>query len=79
MAIACSANCLAASSEEDLLLSFGEEEFVSIATGQKQLIAKAPAVASVITAEGATAFTRIRSWLLTDGTRQDIYIVKESM
>ncbi|MBK6289180.1 MAG: TonB-dependent receptor [Gammaproteobacteria bacterium] len=51
MAIACSANCLAASSEEDLLLSFGEEEFVSIATGQKQLIAKAPAVASVITAE----------------------------
>ena len=36
---------------EDLLLSFGEEEFVSIATGQKQLIAKAPAVASVITAE----------------------------
>lgn len=51
MAIACSVNCLAASSEDDLLLSFGEEEFLSIATGQKQLIAKAPAVASVITAE----------------------------
>ena len=51
MAIAGSASCLAASSEDDLLLSFGEEEFLSIATGQKQLIAKAPAVASVITAE----------------------------
>jgi outer membrane receptor for ferrienterochelin and colicins len=43
------------SSEEDLLLSFGEEEFLSIATGQKQLIAKAPAVASVITAEDIEA------------------------
>jgi len=41
----------AAESEDDLLRSFGEEEFLSIATGQKQLIAKAPAVASVITAE----------------------------
>ena len=39
-----------ADTEEDLLLSFGEEEFLSIATGQKQLISKAPAVASVITA-----------------------------
>lgn len=39
-----------AETEEDLLLSFGEEEFLSIATGQKQLISKAPAVASVITA-----------------------------
>jgi iron complex outermembrane receptor protein len=38
-------------SEEDLLLSFGDEEFVSIATGRRQLISKAPAVASVITAE----------------------------
>ena len=37
--------------DEDLLMSFGEEEFVSIATGQKQLISKAPAVATVITAE----------------------------
>ena len=40
-----------AAGEEDLLLSFGEEEFLSIATGQKQLVAKAPAVASVITAD----------------------------
>ena len=46
---------LAAEAEEDLLLSFGEEEFLSIATGQKQLIAKAPAVASVITAEDIEA------------------------
>jgi iron complex outermembrane receptor protein len=37
-------------SEEDLLLSFGDEEFVSIATGRRQLISKAPAVATVITA-----------------------------
>ena len=37
--------------DEDLLMSFGEEAFVSIATGQKQLISKAPAVATVITAE----------------------------
>lgn len=56
--------CFAASSEEDLLLSFGEEEFLSIATGQKQLIAKAPAVATVITAEdieaiGATTLEEI--------------------
>ena len=41
----------ASDSEEGLLLSFGEEEFLSIATGQKQLVSKAPAVASVITAE----------------------------
>lgn len=44
-----------AGAEEDLLLSFGEEEFLSIATGQKQLVAKAPAVASVITAEDIQA------------------------
>jgi len=56
--------CHAASSEEDLAASFGEEEFLSIATGQKQLIAKAPAVASVITADdikalGATTLEEI--------------------
>lgn len=37
--------------EEDLSLSYGDEEFISIATGQKQLVSKAPAVATVITAE----------------------------
>lgn len=37
--------------EEDLAFSYGDEDFVSIATGQTQLISKAPAVASVITAK----------------------------
>jgi iron complex outermembrane receptor protein len=64
LALAWHGSCLAAASEEDLLLSFGEEEFLSIATGQKQLIAKAPAVASVITAEeiaemGATTLEEV--------------------
>jgi outer membrane receptor for ferrienterochelin and colicin len=35
--------------------SFGDEEFISIATGQRQHISKAPAVASVITAEDIRA------------------------
>lgn len=37
--------------DEDLLSLYGDEDFVSIATGRKQLLSKAPAVASVITAE----------------------------
>jgi iron complex outermembrane receptor protein len=37
--------------EEDLLSLYGDEDFVSIATGRKQLLSKAPAVASVITAK----------------------------
>ncbi|HEX7026432.1 MAG TPA: TonB-dependent receptor [Gammaproteobacteria bacterium] len=41
--------------EEELSLSYGDEEFISIATGQKQLISKAPAVATVITAEDIKA------------------------
>lgn len=40
-----------AQDEEELLWSYGDENFVSIATGRKQAITKAPAVASVITAE----------------------------
>lgn len=36
---------------DDFSSSFGDEEFISIATGQRQHISKAPAVASVITAE----------------------------
>lgn len=35
--------------EEDLYESYGDEDFVSIATGRKQLIAKAPSVSSVLT------------------------------
>lgn len=51
-----SANLWAASAdEEELLLSYGDESFVSIATGRKQAIAKAPAAASVITAEDIRA------------------------
>ena len=39
------------SEEEDLSLAFGDEDFISIATGNRQLLTRAPAVASVITAE----------------------------
>ena len=35
--------------EDELALSYGEESFVSIATGRRQPISKAPAVASVVT------------------------------
>lgn len=49
---------------DDFSSSFGDEEFISIATGQRQHISKAPAVASVITAEeiramGATDLNEI--------------------
>lgn len=37
--------------EDELAMSYGDEDFVSIATGRKQPVAKAPAVASVITAK----------------------------
>jgi outer membrane receptor for ferrienterochelin and colicins len=37
--------------DEDIYSSFGGEDFVSIATGQRQSLAKAPAVATVITAK----------------------------
>lgn len=37
--------------EESLSLLYGDESFVTIATGRKQLISRAPAVASVITAD----------------------------
>lgn len=37
-------------SEEDLEDFYGDEDFVSIATGSKKLISKAPSVASVVTA-----------------------------
>ena len=41
--------------EETLLLLYGDEEMISIATGNRQLIAKVPAVATVITAEDINA------------------------
>lgn len=37
--------------EEDLALAYGEKDFVSIATGTRQSLRKAPSVATVITAE----------------------------
>lgn len=41
--------------DEDLALAFGDEDFISIATGRSQLIARAPAVASVITSKDIKA------------------------
>lgn len=41
--------------EVELALAFGDKEFVSIATGQRTPITKAPAVASVITAQDIKA------------------------
>lgn len=41
--------------EEELARAYGDEELISIATGARQLISQAPAVASVITAEDIRA------------------------
>ena len=48
--------------EIGLAQAFGDEDFISLATGSRQLITKAPAVASVITADDIkdTAPTRSR-------------------
>ncbi|MEO6974486.1 MAG: TonB-dependent receptor [Gallionella sp.] len=43
------------SEEDDLALAYGDKSFVTIATGSKQPIARAPSVASVITAEDIAA------------------------
>ena len=43
------------SEEEDLALAYGDKSFVSIASGTRQPIARAPSVASVITAEDIAA------------------------
>lgn len=50
--------------EDDLALSYGDKSFVSIATGSQQAITRAPAVASVITAQdiqamGATTLDQV--------------------
>lgn len=44
-----------AEDEEDLALAYGDKSFVSIATGSQQSLRRAPAVASVITAEDIAA------------------------
>ena len=43
------------SEEDELALAYGDKSFVSIATGSRQPIARAPSVASVITAEDIQA------------------------
>ncbi len=43
------------SDEAEILQMYGEQEMISVATGAKQMIAKAPAVTSVITAEDIKA------------------------
>lgn len=43
------------SEEEELALAYGDKSFVSIASGSRQPIARAPSVASVITAEDISA------------------------
>lgn len=45
----------AALDEEDLAVAYGDRNFISIATGARQPIQRAPAVASVITAEDIAA------------------------
>ncbi|RLA39463.1 MAG: TonB-dependent receptor, partial [Gammaproteobacteria bacterium] len=44
------ASAYAADDEDELLSLYGDEEFITIATGASQPISKAPAVASILTA-----------------------------
>jgi iron complex outermembrane receptor protein len=55
LAQAAHATDAAPSEEEDLARSYGEQPYVSIATGSKQTLARAPAIASVITADDIRA------------------------
>lgn len=56
LAMACSGTAIAQTSEEEeLALAYGDKSNISIATGTYQPIAKAPSVASVITAEDIKA------------------------
>src|SRR5664279_5010245 len=43
------------SEEEDLALAYGDKSFVTIASGTRQPIARAPSVATVVTAEDIAA------------------------
>src|SRR3970282_565838 len=47
---AASANAAPQSEEEELALAYGDKSFVSIASGSRQPIARAPSVATVVTA-----------------------------
>jgi len=53
--LATSAQAELQSEEEDLALAYGDKSFISIASGSRQPIARAPSVASVITAEDIAA------------------------
>ena len=75
------------SDEEDLSFAFGDEDFISIATGRNQPIVRAPAVASVITANdikamGATDLDQILESVPglhvsnSGGTLNPIYIIR---
>ncbi|MHB0926638.1 MAG: TonB-dependent receptor plug domain-containing protein [Gallionellaceae bacterium] len=50
-----SAHAAPQSEEEELALAYGDKSFVSIATGTRQPIARAPSVATVVTAEDIAA------------------------
>ena len=50
-----SAHAAPQSEEEELALAYGDKSFVSIASGSRQPIARAPSVASVVTAEDIAA------------------------
>src|SRR3990170_5803832 len=55
VAWAASAHAAPQSEEEELALAYGDKSFVTIATGTRQPIARAPSVASVVTAEDIAA------------------------
>ena len=48
---AASGSFASAEDEAELALAFGDKEFISLATGAKQALRRAPAVATVITAQ----------------------------
>jgi outer membrane receptor for ferrienterochelin and colicins len=52
---AVAANAAPQTEEEDLALAYGDKSFVSIASGSRQLITRAPSVATVLTAEDIAA------------------------
>jgi len=73
--------------EEELTLAFGDKDFISIATGRSQPIARAPAVASVITPDdiklmGATDLDQILETVpglhvsYAGGGLQPIYVIR---
>ncbi len=54
-AFACTAAIAQTAEEDDLALAYGDKSSISIATGSSQTVARAPAVASVITAQDIQA------------------------